>query len=487
MSDNEQIIRELKKGLIQAQDTLREYEDFIAQLRDGSLQKGTFLRTSVLSPGASPQIIVQTTDGTVAAPIAPAMRNNNWDALEPGLTVWLSNESGAVCAMSQPEPNIESKVVSIEADKIYVSANGEAPRLAVSTSTLRQTLSVGDSVLLDAFEAVVIRKISRKQSFTVMPENVEWSDIGGLEDAKREMIEAIEMPLTHKEIFARYGKKPTKGILLYGPPGCGKTMLGKAASTAVSRLFRNTKTPGFFYIKGPEVLSKWVGETESTIRALFDKAREFKKQSGAPAVIFIDEAESLLHRRQAMEGSDNMSMTIVPTFLAEMDGLDDSGAMVLLSTNRPDTLDPAIVRDGRIDRKIHVSRPSQQDTQDIFQKYLKKIPTANKELAGTLAEEVFHDKFAFYDIALRSGDVKKFALRNIVSGAMVSGIIEHAISLAMHREIQKQGKGGVCKDDLFGAVHKSFHQNRDMSHDTDLKVFVEPFKSDVVNIQRSMN
>jgi proteasome-associated ATPase len=484
MSDTQEIIEELKSGLAQARDTIAEYEGFVEQLKLGALKRATFLRTADVA-GSGKRVIACTSEGVIAAPLLPGKAWGK-QKVEPGATVWISTEGTAVVALTDPEPEVEARVVNIEGDLLYVSSAGESPKLVLYSQALLKTLGVGDSVLMDTHSSVVLAKIQRKQPFTAATESVQWSDIGGLEDAKKDMIEAIELPLTHKEIFERYNKKPIKGVLLYGPPGCGKTMLGKAASTAVSKIFGNTKVPGFFYIKGPEVLSKWVGETESTIRAVFDKAREFKANTGSPAVIFIDEAEALLHTRHANSGGSGMSMTVVPTFLAEMDGLDDSGAMVLLSTNRPDSLDPAIVRDGRIDRKVHVPRPSKEDTSDIFKKYLQKVPTVG-DLSTPLAEEVFNDKFAFYDIALKSGDVRKFGLRHVVSGAMVSGIVENAISFAMHREIEKKGNKGVSKEDLFSAVAKSFHQNKDMSHDHDMKTFVEAFKSDVVNIQKCAN
>ena len=348
-------------------------------------------------------------------------------------------------------------------------------------------LSIGDTVHLDAFGVVILAKLPNKTSYTVEPETVHWADIGGLVEAKKEMIEAIEMPLTHKDMFARFNKKPAKGILLYGPPGCGKTMLGKAAATAVAKLFGNTKTPGFFYLKGPEVLSKWLGESEANIRALFNKAREFKKTTGSPAVIFIDEAEALLHSRKDTEYKGTVG--IVPTFLAEMDGLDESGAVVMLSTNQPNSLDTAIIRDGRIDKKVHVHRPSQKDTEDIFAKYLKKIPTAGGAHApDELSEELFHDKFSFYDVTLKDGEVRKFGLKNIVSGAMVAGIVESAISIAMHREIETQTRqDGVCKTDLLSAIGKTFQQNKDVRHKEDLETFTEAFKSNVASVQKCAN
>ena len=484
MTQNTKVIESLKKGLESAQDTIKDYEEFLSTLKQGALSKATFLRFQDVPGIGKPQVIAYTDGGVVAVPalVNSLQFHRN---VEPGMTVWLSSNPVAAVAVTAAEPEIESRVVSIEDDQVYISTSGEASRLVLVPSSLRKKLSVGDTVLLDLYETVILAKTSRRQAFTTSADVVHWSDIGGLDDAKREMIEAVEMPITHKAIFERYNKKPIKGVLLYGPPGCGKTMLGKAASTAISKIHGHTNTPGFFYVKGPEVLSKWVGETEATIRTLFDKAREFKKAHGTPAVIFIDEAESLLHHRN--QESSGIGMTVVPAFLAEMDGLDDSGAMVLLSTNRPDTLDSAIVRDGRIDRKIHVPRPSKNETAEIFKKYLKKIPTSDRDLSEALAAEVFHERFAFYEVALRSGGTRKFGLQHIVSGAMVANIVENAISLAMHREIESRSAGGVARNDLFEAVSKTFRQNKDLSHENDVKTFVEPFRSDVESIKRCVN
>ncbi len=484
MADIQEQLQELRDGLGKARSTIKEYETFIEKVNEGALRKATLISTEGRTLPSGRQVVIQMGEGTIALPISPKMV---FDDLKPGQTIWVSKEGIAVGA-TLPEPAQESRVVAVDGDgEALVSING-TPKLLAAAPGVREQLSIGDTVHLDAFGVVILAKLPNKTTYAVETEKVAWSDIGGLVEAKKEMIEAVEMPLTHKELFTRFNKKPTKGLLLYGPPGCGKTMLGKAAATAVAKLFGNTKTPGFFYIKGPEVLSKWVGESESNVRALFNKAREFRKNTGSPAVIFIDEAESLLRSRNS-DNLGSVSIGVITTFLAEMDGLDDSGAMVLLSTNRPDSLDSAITRDGRIDKKVHVHRPSKKDTEEIFSKYLKKIPTAGGANApDELSEELFHDKFSFYDVTLKDGEVRKFGLKDIVSGAMVAGIVESAISIAMHREIETQTKQeGVGRADLMTAIGKTFHQNKDIRHKEDLDAFTEAFKANVASVQKCAN
>jgi len=216
-------------------------------------------------------------------------------------------------------------------------------------------LEEGDKVELDRYNTIIIRKLDREDSNRhVLREeiNVNWNDIGGCEDAKEAIIDAIELPYAYPDIYAFYKKKLPKGILLYGPPGCGKTLIAKAAANSLSKRFgKEWIDTGFILVKGPEILSKWVGMAESHIRELFLRARKHFEKTKCPAVIFIDEAEAILPQRGTGRSSD-VDKTIVPMFLSEMDGLETSYAIVILATNRPEMLDPAAIRAGRIDRHI---------------------------------------------------------------------------------------------------------------------------------------
>jgi SpoVK/Ycf46/Vps4 family AAA+-type ATPase len=269
--------------------------------------------------------------------------------------------------------------------------------------------------------------------------SVTWDDIAGQDEAKAQMIEAIELPFKHKELFAAYGKNPTKGILLSGPPGCGKTMLGKAAANSLGRMRGDHEAKAsFFYVKGSQLLSKWVGSAEKNVSSLFDKARQHKNQHGYPAVIFIDEADSILPDRND-ENAYRTAGSVVASFLTEMDGMQDSAAIIILATNRPGSIDPAIVREGRIDRKVVVARPSLEDGAKIISLNLgrSKISegSTHEDLARHAAREVYSPRRVYYSVETAAGAVP-LTLAHLVNGAMLAAVVERAISVAIHRDIR---------------------------------------------------
>jgi proteasome-associated ATPase len=300
------------------------------------------------------------------------------------------------------------------------------------------TIKAGDTVMMDEFDSIVVRVLPpRVKPYAVPETGVTWDDIGGNAHAKAAMIEAIEHPHLHKDLFAFYGAAGAKGILLYGPPGCGKTMLGKAAATSMGA------SDGFIYSKGPEVLNPYVGVAEATVRGLFSQARDFRAKTGRRAVIFIDEAESILGARGA-RGS-YMEKTIVPTFLAEMDGVSDSGAVVMLATNRSMSLDPAVVRDGRIDRKIEITRPNKEDSVAIAKTHLRKAPTDDADgLSHHLIDTAWFAGFT------NGGNPYTFA--EVVSGSLIAGIVEKGKTFAMRRDIANGTRTGLKPEDIDGGL-----------------------------------
>lgn len=237
-------------------------------------------------------------------------------------------------------------------------------------------------------------------------------------------------------------------------------MLARAVATSVGAAGEN----GFIYVKGVEVLSKWVGESEATVRSIFDRARDHNKRTGKMAVIFIDEADALLGCRSD-GGTGRLTSTLVPSFLAEMDGLDDSGAFVMLSTNRPDTLDPAIVRDGRIDRRIRVGRPNQASTAEIFRLAMRGRPCASLDELTEHASSLMHsERYSLYEISFEGHAAEYIRLRDMLSGAVVAGIVNRATANAIRRDRGTDRNPAITRDDVESAVWASFQEMADTTH-----------------------
>lgn len=303
-------------------------------------------------------------------------------------------------------------------------------------------LERGDRILVDTTHTIALALIERapKPAFTPTVSEVQWDDIGGHDEAKMLLREAVEAPRKHAELYKKFGKKPTHGLLFYGPPGCGKTLLARAVATSVG-----SSDGGFLAIKGPEVLDPYVGVTEQTIRSVFRQAHEYRQKHGREAVIFVDEAESLLAKRGAW--ANYMGQTVVPTFLTEMDGLESSSAIVILATNRPDILDPAVIRDGRVDHKIEIKRPTQEDAANIFAIHLKDVPAAKSvcELA-TIGSEVLYSR-SYADLPH--------------SGAMIESIVDKAKSQTIRRVMNSRRKDQhMWDDDLLYAIEQTRLQER---------------------------
>ncbi len=316
-------------------------------------------------------------------------------------------------------------------NRIEVTFGGEKRVVVISDSFKGAAPAVGSTGLLDESGSVFMEVVAPPKAVIESFTKVKWDEIGGNDRAKRELQEAVTMIRGTAPVFGAYKAKAPKGVLLYGPPGCGKTMLGKAAATELG-------SEGFIYVKAPELLNRYVGASEERIRSLFNVAREHRQRTGQTAIIFIDEADAILGTRGTGRSSD-MEKTIVPSFLTEMDGISESAAMVILATNRPDTIDPAIVREGRIDARILIDRPSVEDFTSIVQGYLKGIPvsgTTTKNLAMLAAVKVFETAH----------------LRERVSGAMAATIVERAKREAIRRDVASKCVTGVTQADMTAAI-----------------------------------
>jgi proteasome-associated ATPase len=376
---------------------------------------------------------------------------------------------------------IITEIVDDEACEVAIGSGK-----SVAYKGLFADLKKGDRVVLDPFNAIIIKNLGNiETSYTLKDwKEVSWDDVGGLSEAKRIMREIIEGPHQLKKFYEFYHKKPVKGALLFGPPGCGKTLLAMAIVTTVARMYgieaREAMQSGFIYVKGPELLEMWLGKSEEAIRSLFARAKAHKKKYGFPAVIFIDEAESLLRKRGSGISSD-IESTTVPTFLSEMGGMEESGALVLLATNRADILDPAVVRDGRVDVKVYISRPTLESAGEIFTIHLKGVPLADglkmDKVAASAAKRLFSDEYKYYAVFDRKDPKtpKHFLLRHIVNGALIAGIVDKATTLAIRRDADhpNENPGGVEEQDLINAIDVVFRQNIGLDHEESLSEFIE--------------
>lgn len=409
--------------------------------------------------------------------------------INPGDTVTVSMETKQIVDIAATQLGGDVSFLRRVIDEDFSEVDYQSSIRVVFNGKF-SNLENGDRVVLDSTATVIVRNLGKEdERFSFLAEtNVTWNEIGGLVEAKQQMIEAVELPHENPEIFRFYDKRPVKGILLYGPPGCGKTMLGKATATALARIYNGAaKSAGFIYIKGPEILDRFVGVAEATIRQIFQRARKHKEVYGYPAVVFIDEADALLAKRGSGISSD-IERTIVPMFLTEMDGLEDSGALIIMATNRPDILDPAIVRNGRVDCKIKIDRPTPESAFEIFMLNLKRVPLSNgythEELAKLGSEEMFSARRVLYQIETKSNGKYSFTLSNIVNGGMVASVVDQATSIAMRRDLQNKKSEGLCKDDLVAAVNIVEQQNRDLNYADDLAEFVHDFRDEVTGIKR---
>ncbi|MBL8036721.1 AAA family ATPase [Nitrospira sp. CMX1] len=360
-----------------------------------------------------------------------------------------------------------------------------------STDLIGVELNPGDHIRIDPSLRIALEKlVDREAGRHVLDETptITWAQIGGQTEAITAIRKAIEYPLLHAETFERFKFSQPKGFLLYGPPGCGKTLIGQAAAGSLAKQLsestqgaasdKHNRPPvtsgAFLHVKGPEILNMWLGESERMVRDLFDQARARRKEGALP-FIFIDEAESILGTRRAMR-SFNISNTLVPMFCSEMDGIESlQDVVIILASNRPDLIDPAVLRPGRIDRKIKVGRPNKSAAAEILKVYLTADlpldPQLVKDRGGDpvqavvslvedLLESIFRrtEETRLLSIRLRNGQSTVLYRGDLVSGAILASIVQRAKEKAIDRTVQSGQPAGLLEEDLRGAVSEEFRE-----------------------------
>ena len=461
--------------------TLREAREHIATLRD-EVDKLT------QPPSAYGVVVGKNDDGTVD--ILTSGRKMkvsthpdiDLDGLDRGSEVVL-NESFNVIMARHPE--LTGEVVSVkevmdDGVRALVIGRADEERVCELADAVRGIhLRPGDTMRLDTRSNLLLEKLPRPEVEDLLLEEVpdiSYSDIGGLDNQIEQIADAVELPFLHQDLFAEHRLPAPKGILLYGPPGCGKTLIAKAVANSLAKKVAastgDEKGRSYFInIKGPELLNKYVGETERQIRLVFQRARE-KSEEGWPVIVFFDEMDSMFRTRGSGISSD-MESTIVPQLLAEIDGVEGlRNVIVIGATNREDLIDPAILRPGRLDVKIKIERPNAPAAAQIFAQYLtSEIPIAEGQLVPSMIEatvdEMYREDDAnrFLEVTYQNGDKEILYYKDFASGAMIENIVRRAKKLAIKRVIGG-GERGVRIDDLVASIKQEYKEHEDLPNTT---------------------
>ena len=491
-------VLDLRDALFQAQQMAEQYslkiktlEEAIEKLKSPAHRIGTIL-------GQSENGLIRIVSGGTEYQAAVVPELMQEEGLRTGDQVALNEGFVAIAKLPLPIQGPMARISGkLQGGQWLVqTATGNTETIVLSHANLdSSSLKENEEVFLDSNQRVILGKLPKRESQTLIEddfEKVEWSQVGGQEKVKEEIRKVLEYPLLHEKILQEMEYQVPKGFLFYGPPGCGKTLVGKAILTEViSKLSEqeNSELQGrFIHVKGPEILNMWLGESERKIREIFKKARDYKEKGQVP-FIFIDEAESILGTRQAWRGS-NISNTVVPMFCAEMDGIQSlRDTVVILATNRPDLIDPAIVRPGRIDRKIKVRRPDREECKQILRVYLKDgLPREHKDfnqMAEPFLDRLFkrNSEQEVLVLTLRSGGNRKMYWSDFISGAAIEGIMKRSKESAIERSIKGETLC-ITVDDLITALETEFKEGSLLPAEYNLEDWLQLLDIESKNVVR---
>ena len=472
--------------------TLREAREHIASLRD-EVDKLT------RAPGSYGTVVGINDDQTVDVLTngrkirVSAHTDVDLEHLHLGAEVMLNDALNIVLDRGSDSTGevVSLKEVLDDGIRAIVVVRGDDERVCELATAIRgMHLRSGDLLRLDSRSNLLLEKLDQPEVEHLLLQeipNISYSDIGGLDSQIEQIADAVELPFLHADLFAEHQLPAPKGILLYGPPGCGKTLIAKAVANSLARKVasRTGDDKGrsyFINIKGPELLNKYVGETERQIRLIFERARE-KSEEGWPVIIFFDEMDSMFRTRGTGISSD-MESTIVPQLLAEIDGVEGlRNVIVIGATNREDLIDPAILRPGRLDVKIKIERPDADAAHQIFARYLtNELPISQTDIdnlgdgdAQKAVQEMVNQAVAemyattdvnrFLEVTYQNGEKEIMYFKDFSSGAMIENIVRRAKKLAIKRLIDT-GLKGICLQDLVDSIHQEFKEHEDLPNTT---------------------
>ncbi|GAA1020461.1 proteasome ATPase [Acrocarpospora pleiomorpha] len=478
-SQNERLVSTLKEARDQIV-ALKEEVDRLAQPPSGF---GVFLE------GREDGTIEVFTGGRkLRVNVSPAV---DVDSLKRGQEVMLNEALNVVEALGFEDVGeiVMLKELLEDGQRALVISHADEERVVkLAESLLEQPIRSGDSLLLEPRSGYVYERIPKSEVEELVLEEVpdiSYDEIGGLRGQIEQIRDAIELPYLHADLFREHKLRPPKGVLLYGPPGCGKTLIAKAVANSLAKqVAEKTGQSGksfFLNIKGPELLNKYVGETERHIRLVFQRARE-KASEGTPVIVFFDEMDSIFRTRGSGVSSD-VENTIVPQLLSEIDGVEGlENVIVIGASNREDMIDPAILRPGRLDVKIKIERPDAEAAKDIFSKYLiSDLPLHGDDLAehggsreGTIAEMIQRvvermyteiEENRFLEVTYANGDKEVLYFKDFNSGAMIQNIVDRGKKMAI-KQFLETGQKGLRIQHLMAACVDEFRENEDLPNTT---------------------